>query len=241
MKTKMLLLLVLAVSLSAKAQFPTDVIPTAAGDLKITFVGHGSLIFELNGKTIHVDPYEKLADYSKFAKADIILLTHDHPDHLDPAAIKLIRTRDTAIVLTKACAEILQEGTVLKNGGKLEIKGVGIQAVPAYNLVHMRPDGQPFHPRGVGNGYILNLGGKRVYVAGDTENTPELKELKGIDIAFLPMNLPYTMTSAMVADAAKAITPQILYPYHCGTTQADELITLMKGTPSVQVRIRPMP
>lgn len=243
MNSSILSLLVLVGVFSAEAQLPlpSDIIPTASGDLQITFIGHGSLIFGFGGKTIHVDPYGKLTDYAKIPKADIILLTHDHPDHLDPAAIGLIRKRDTSIVLTASCAEIIEGGTILKNGGKLEVKGLEIQAVPAYNLVNMRPDGQPFHPRGVGNGYILNFGGKRVYVAGDTENTPELKALKGIDVAFLPMSLPYTMTPAMVADAAKALRPGILYPYHCGTTHADELGTLMKDTPSVQVRIRPMP
>jgi len=112
--------------------------------------------------------------------------------------------------------------------------------VPAYNLVHKRPDGQPFHPRGAGNGYVITFGDKRVYVAGDTENVPEMKNLKNLDIAFLPMNLPYTMTPEMVAEAAKWIKPAILYPYHYGDTNTSRLVTLLKETPEIEVRIRRM-
>ena len=112
--------------------------------------------------------------------------------------------------------------------------------VLAYNIVHKRDTGQPFHPKGVGNGYIITFGDKRVYVAGDTENVPEMKGLKSIDIAFLPMNLPYTMTPEMVADAAKAFKPKILYPYHFGETDTSKVVSLLKGTPEIEVRIRNM-
>jgi L-ascorbate metabolism protein UlaG (beta-lactamase superfamily) len=118
--------------------------------------------------------------------------------------------------------------------------GLKIEAVPAYNIVHKRSSGQPFHPRGVGNGYIVAFGDKRVYVAGDTENTPEMKKLTDVDVAFLPMNLPYTMTPEMVADAARAFRPRIVYPYHYGQTDTSELVRLLGGEEDIEVRIRQM-
>jgi L-ascorbate metabolism protein UlaG (beta-lactamase superfamily) len=118
--------------------------------------------------------------------------------------------------------------------------GIRIEAVPAYNLVHKRPDGAFYHPRGDGNGYILTFGETRVYIAGDTENTPEMKALKNIDYAFLPMNLPYTMTPEMVADGARAFEPKVLYPYHYGDSDTSRLVTLLKDTPEIEVRVRRM-
>jgi len=224
----------------AQASFESDVIKTSQGDLKITFIGHGTLMFNFDGKVVHVDPWGKLADYSKLPKADLILITHEHQDHLDLDAIKKIKTDKTMVILTKNCAEKVKSGKVMNNGDVETVAGVKIEAVPAFNLVHMRGPGQPFHPKGVGNGYVITFGDKRVYVAGDTENTPEMKGLKQIDIAFLPMNLPYTMTPEMVADAAKAFKPKILYPYHTGETDLSKLAVLMKGVDGVEVRLRKM-
>lgn len=215
-----------------------DVIKTAMGDLTITFVGHGTLMFSCGGKVVHVDPWTRLADYSKMPKADVILLTHEHGDHLDPAAIAAVRKADTQIILTQACAEKVQGGVVMKNGEKRRVLDLTVEAVPAYNIVHMRSPGQPYHPKGSGNGYVITFGKTRVYVAGDTENTPEMKALKGIDVAFLPMNLPYTMTPEMVADAARAFKPRILYPYHFGESDTGKLVELMKDVKEVEVRIR---
>jgi len=229
-----------AVSAHAQGQFETDTITTSAGDLKITFIGHGSLIFTFNGKVIHVDPFSPLADYSKLPKADIILITHEHPDHLDLQAIAMIRTKNTALILTKTCAEKVAGGIVMRNGDVQTVQGLTIEAVPAYNIVHKRDNGEPFHPRGAGNGYVVTSGDKRVYVAGDTENIPEMKALQRIDIAFLPMNLPYTMTPEMVAEAAKAFKPKILYPYHYGNTDTAKLVAALKDTKEVEVRIRKM-
>lgn len=229
-----------AVSANAQGQFETDTMTTSAGDLKITFIGHGSLIFTFNGKVIHVDPFSPLADYSKLPKADIILITHEHLDHLDPKAIAMVRTKGTDLVLTKACAEKVSGGIVMKNGDVQTVQGLTIEAVPAYNIVHKRDNGEPFHPRGVGNGYIMTFGDKRVYVAGDTENIPEMKSLRKIDVAFLPMNLPYTMTPEMVADAAKAFKPKILYPYHYGNTDISKIVAALKDTKEIEVRIRNM-
>ncbi len=231
---------VMVVAALAQEKFETDIIKTSAGDLKITFLGHGTLMFNFGGKVIHVDPYSDVADYNSLPKAQIILLTHEHRDHLDLKALNAIRTEKTVVVLTEACAKQVQGGVVMKNGDMETVEGLKIEAVPAYNIVHKRDTGQPFHPKGAGNGYIITFGDKRVYMAGDSENTPEMKVLKNIDIAFLPMNLPYTMTPEMVSDAAKAFKPKILYPYHFGETDTSEVVSLLKGTPGVEVRIRKM-
>jgi L-ascorbate metabolism protein UlaG (beta-lactamase superfamily) len=140
--------------------------------------------------------------------------------------------------LTKICAEKVSGGIVMKNGDVKTVAGLKIEAVPAYNIVHKRSGGQPFHPKGRGNGYVITFGKTRVYIAGDTENTPEMKQLKKIDIAFLPMNLPYTMTPEMVADAALALKPKVLYPYHYGRTDPQELVKLLKDAKEIEVRVR---
>jgi len=224
----------------AEPQFETDTIHTKNGDLKITFVGHGSLVFAHGDKIIHVDPYGRLTDYGKLPKADLILITHEHQDHLDVDALNKVRKPSTKMVMTEVCFSKLKEGVVMKNGDVQVIDDLRIEAVPAYNLVHMRGPNVPYHPKGVGNGYVVTFGDKRVYIAGDTENTPEMKKLSGIDVAFLPMNVPYTMTPDMVADAAGAFRPRILYPYHTGDTNLARLIELMKETPEVEVRLRKM-
>ncbi len=220
--------------------FQTDVIKTKAGDLTITFIRHASLIFTFRGKVIHVDPWTKWADYTKLPKADLILITHHHRDHLDLKAIQAIRTPRTVILASALAAAKIKGARALKNGQKARVLGLMIEAVPAYNIVGMRRPGVPWHPKGEGNGYVITFGDKRVYVAGDTENTPEMKALRQIDVAFLPMNLPYTMTPNMVADAARAFRPKILYPYHFGKTDTSQLLALMKGVKGVEVRIRKM-
>ncbi|MBL7075530.1 MBL fold metallo-hydrolase [candidate division KSB1 bacterium] len=224
----------------AKEKYETDIIKTSSGDLKITFIGHGTLMFTFSGMVIHVDPVSQMADYTKLPKADLILVTHEHGDHFDPKALEILRTEKTALVLTETCAKRVKDGIVMKNGDVKTIEGLKIEIVPAYNIIHMRKEGRPFHPKGVGNGYVITFGDKKVYVAGDTENTPEMKNLKGIDIAFLPMNLPYTMTPEMVADAAKAFKPKILYPYHYGNTDTSKLVELLKDIKGIEVRIRKM-
>ena len=219
-----------------------DTIATSAGGLKITLVGHGSLVFEHGGKTIHVDPWSKMGDYTKMAKADLVLITHQHRDHLDLDALQKIMKNDTVVYTTEKCAAKIggQLGTlsVMANGDINTVFGIKIEAVPAYNLIHMRSSGRPFHPKGEGNGYVMAFADKRVYVAGDTENVPEMKALRDIDIAFLPMNLPYTMSSEMAADAAKAFKPKILYPYHTRSSedQVAGFIELMSGVDGVEIR-----
>jgi len=221
-------------------KFEQDIIKTSAGDLKITFIGHSSLMFGFNGKIIHVDPVSREADYTEMPKADLILLTHEHGDHFDPKVINILKKEGTQLVLTKACAERVAGGIIMQNGDVKTVQGLRIEAVPAYNIVNIRSAGVPFHPKGQGNGYVITFGDKRVYVAGDTENIPEMKSLKNIDIAFLPMNLPYTMSPEMAADAAKTLQPKILYPYHYGQTDPNKLVDLLKGSKGIEVRIRKM-
>lgn len=232
--------MILASSVHAQEQVQSDIIKTSGGDLTITFIGHGSLLFAFGGKVIHVDPYSKLADYSKLPKADIILITHEHRDHLDAPALEKVRTDKTRVVLTEVCAAQVSGGIIMKNGDVKTVDGLTIEAVPAYNIEGKRENGQPYHPKGAGNGYIVTFGGKRVYVAGDTENIPEMKGFNNIDIAFLPMNLPYTMTPEMVADAARMVQPKVLYPYHTGDTDIAKLTALMKDQKGTEVRIRKM-
>jgi len=223
-----------------KKMLEEDIIKTSAGELKITFIGHGTLMFAFGGKIIHIDPVSREADYTKMPKADLILVTHEHGDHLDPKVIKVIRKENTEMVLTEMCAKEVKGGIVMKNGEVKTVMGLKIEAVAVYNIIHKRDNGQPFHPKGNGNGYVITFGDKRVYVAGDTENTPEMKQLKDIDLAFLPMNLPYTMTPQMVADAATAFKPKILYPYHFGDTDTSELVKLLQDEKEIEVRIRDM-
>jgi L-ascorbate metabolism protein UlaG (beta-lactamase superfamily) len=187
-----------------------------------------------------VDPVAQYADYSQLPKADLILITHEHRDHLDSKSVAMLRKAGTQVVLSQAAAGQVDGGVVMANGEVKTVAGLTIEAVPAYNLVHQRESGEPFHPKGQGNGYVINFGDKRVYVAGDTENTPEMKALKNIDIAFLPMNLPFTMTPEMVADAARAFKPKILYPYHFGKTDTARLTALLQDQPGIELRIRKM-
>ena len=234
-------MLVFFAAFSATAQkHESDAFETSGGSLKITFLGHGSLVFAFGEKTIYVDPVSQYADFGHFPKADLILLTHEHLDHTDPKALDLVRTDKTVVVGTEACAKAIKGVTILSNGDKQTVLGLSIEAVPAYNIVQMRSPGQPFHPKGNGNGYVITFGDKRVYVAGDTENIPEMAQLKNIDIAFLPMNLPYTMTPEMVADAARSFHPKVLYPYHFGNTDTSKVVDLLKGEKDIEVRIRNM-
>jgi L-ascorbate metabolism protein UlaG (beta-lactamase superfamily) len=220
--------------------FEKDTIKTSMGDIVVTFIGHGSLMIEIDKMNIQIDPFGQLADYSQFPGADIIFLTHHHGDHLDPDALQHVRTDSTIVVLTELCAEQVEGGIIMKNGDKQTIEGIEVHAIPAYNLVHKRENGEFYHPKGEGNGYILTFGDTRIYIAGDTENTPEMKALEKIDYAFLPMNVPYTMTPEMVADAVRAFKPKVLYPYHFGDTDTSEIIELLKDFSDTEVRIRKM-
>lgn len=213
-----------------------DVLKTSKGDLVISCIGHGTLMFVFGGKTIHVDPVARYADYATLSKADLILITHEHGDHLDLKAIEAIKKPSTEMIATEACKATLPTAVVMKNGDTRDFQGIKIEAVPAYN----NSPGVSFHPKGRGNGYVLTFGDKRVYVAGDTENIPELAALKSVDVAFLPVNLPYTMSVEMAAAAAKVLQPKILYPYHFGDSDIAKLVELLKGEKGIEVRVRDM-
>jgi L-ascorbate metabolism protein UlaG (beta-lactamase superfamily) len=220
--------------------FVEDTFSPAPLGLKVTFIGHATLVVTYGDTVIHVDPVGEKADYTRLPKAGIVLVTHEHSDHLDAAAIAKVRTPDTVVVVAAKCAGKVPGAIVLQNGDSRAVKGIRVEAVPAYNIVHMRAPGAPFHPKGEGNGYVLSLGTRKLYVAGDTENTREMKSLKRIDVAFLPMNLPYTMTPEMVADAALAFRPKVLYPYHFGDTDTGRIQALLAAAKDIEVRIRPM-
>jgi L-ascorbate metabolism protein UlaG (beta-lactamase superfamily) len=238
-KRFLLTLIITAMTLSV---FPQDMpafdrINTSSGVVELHFIGHGTLMFRFNEFVIHIDPVNDYGDYKNMPKADLILVTHEHSDHLDTGVIELLRKNGTVLLCSKSCISKVPWAEIMSNGSVKVISGIKVEAVPAYNIKHMRSPGQPFHPKGIGNGYVLTIGDKRIYIAGDTENTPEMKALKDINIAFLPMNLPYTMTPEMVADAVKSFRPDILYPYHFGNTKTENLISLLKET-NIEVRIR---
>ncbi len=228
------------VAAAAPDRFETDIIKTSAGPLKIIFLGHASLGMDFHGKHIYIDPCGKVADFSKMPKADIILFTHDHCDHFDLETLDELRSENTLVVLTQTCAVHYGEGIVMRNEDVNIIQGLKIEGVPAYNIVQKRPSGFPYHLKGIGNGYIITFGDKRVYIAGDTEKIPEMGELSDIDVAFLPVGPPLTMTVEMAADAVKAIKPKIFYPYSYDDTDINELVELLKCVPDIEVRIRNM-
>ncbi len=214
-----------------------DKINTSAGIVEMHFVGHGSLMFKLNDFTIHIDPVRSSGNYKDLPKADLILVTHEHYDHLDTRLISELRKEGTVMLCNANSASEVTWAHTMKPGDNKVVNNINIEAIPAYNIVNMRAPGQPFHPKGTGIGFIISIGDKKFYVAGDTENTPEMKALKNIDVAFLPMNLPYTMTPEMVADASRAFKPKILYPYHFGDTNTDEIVKLLSDA-NIEVRIR---
>ncbi len=244
MKTLFSLLLLLAV-FTANSQtagstktFEKDEFETGKGKLVITLIGHGTLMLDLGKSVIHIDPVSREADYSQFPKADIILVTHEHGDHLDLKALALVSQSTTKTIVSQSCSAKIENAVVFKNGDEQTYGDISIKAVPAYNIVNQR-DGNPYHPKGNGNGYVITYGGKKIYIAGDTENIPEMTDLKSIDIAFLPMNLPYTMTPQMAADGARSFMPKVLYPYHTGETNTQLLVDLLKDS-KIEVRIRRM-
>ncbi len=214
-----------------------DKITTSAGVVEMHFIGHGSLMFKVGDFIIHIDPVRSSGSYANLPKADLILVTHEHSDHLDPLLINDLKKPGTIMLCNEKSALKVEWAQIMKQGDKRTIHDITIEAVPAYNIKNERAPGQPFHPKGDGNGYVLTIGNKRFYIAGDTENIPEMKNLKNIDVAFLPMNLPYTMTPEMVADAAKSFNPKIVYPYHFSDTDTSIIVGLLKNT-NIEVRIR---
>ncbi len=244
MKSILMLMLAGAIlSTPLCGQYESDVIQTSEGELEMFFIGHGTLMFKFNSLVIHIDPVMREADYATMPDADLVLVTHEHGDHFDMTALRHINKEGARLVMPENCGEKLRDIKCtlieMSNGQGGSFLGIGIRAIPAYNIIHTRSNGDPYHPKGVGNGYILSFGDTNVLIGGDTENIPEYKNLDvAIDIAFLPMNLPYTMTPEMVADAALAFQPEILYPYHYGQTDPQELVKLLKDEKGIEVRVR---
>ena len=224
-------------SLARSAAYTSDSVPTAKGELKITPVNHATLFLEQGGKVIAVDP-SSLGDYSGLPKADLVLITDIHSDHMDRAAIDKVKKATTVVVAPPSVAKTITEAQTISNGEKKTIAGIEIEAVPMYNMTRGPKPGELFHDKGRGNGYILTLGGKRVYLSGDTEATDEMKALKNIDVAFICMNLPYTMSPQEAAEAVKAFKPKIVYPYHYRGQDTEQFAAALKGTPGVEVRLR---
>ena len=229
--------------------YATDHFETKSGkNLDISFIIHASLLFHFGDKVIYVDPAPSLADFSGCEKADFIFFTHHHSDHFSLEALDLLADEDTTIVCTEDVAAAIPDRNdrdveVMKNGDSINFrKGFSAEAVPAYNYLSR----EQFHPVGRDNGYILKFDDLQVYVAGDTEDVPAILRLagRGIDIAFLPVNQPYTMTVRQAANAAKIIKPRIFYPYHYGQTEEvtdlEQLCANLDGS-GIEVRLREMP
>lgn len=229
------LALVLLLAVSALAAPPSDVLPAKTGDVTVTFIGHGSLMFQWQGKVAYVDPWTKFNSYEELPKADLVLVTHEHDDHLDPRAVKRVTKEGTLVAASKKAARKLDNAKALENGQSADLGGIKVDAVPAYNVVNSK-----YHAEGDGNGYVLHFGELRVYVAGDTEDIPEMAKLKGVDVAFLPCDGTYTMNMGMLAKAAAMVQPKILYPYHSNDANMAKVEEALKAVPGVEVRIRPM-
>ncbi len=215
--------------------FERDVFTAGGKRLEITFLGHGTLMFDYDGTIVHLDPVPEQADYSQLPRADLVLVTHEHRDHLNPGLIEELLSDDGEVVANPASREQLSRGIGLANGESVTVKEIGITAIPAYNTT---PERAHHHPKGRDNGYLLDFAGFSVYVAGDTEPIPEMSRLGRIDVAFLPVNYPFTMTVTQATEAARVVSPQVLYPYHYGETMVSELVKALEGEPSIEVRLR---
>lgn len=231
------LILLLAGTLPLLAGVTPDTVATSQGPIRITPIKHASVMLEFDGKVIHVDPWSQ-GDYTGLPKADVILITDIHGDHMDPAKIAEIKKDGTMILAPAAVAKTVTEATVINNGEKKNIAGIEVEAVPMYNLVRGPGAGKLFHDKGRGNGYVLTLAGKRIYFSGDTEAVPEMKALKNIDIAFVTMNLPYTMPPEEAAEGVKAFKPKIVYPYHYRNSDLNVFTSALKEERGIEVRLR---
>lgn len=215
----------------------TDVFVTESGKLvKIHALLHASICIEHDGRVIYIDPVaqlrERMVDYSLLPKADMLLVTHEHFDHFDTATLRKLYTPDVEVAMNRRCAEMFTPGLPLDNGDSREFSCGSVDAVPAYNITaeHLQ-----FHPKGRDNGYVLTIDGLRIYIAGDTEDIPEMANLEDIDIAFLPCNQPFTMTPQQLVNAARMVKPQVLFPYHYGET---DVSSIADSLPGIDVRIR---
>jgi len=230
---------------AAPAASAADRIATPKGDLVITPINHATFALRWSGKTVIVDPVGDPAIYKDLPAPDIILITDIHPDHLEARTVKALARPATVLVLPKAAEEALLKADaslgslsrkVLGNGEKTSVAGIGIEALPAYNTT---PERKKFHEKGRGNGYILDLAGARAYISGDTEDIPEMRALRKVDVAFLCMNLPYTMTIEQAASAVLAFKPKVVYPYHSRGQDTSRFKALVEEkAKDVEVRLR---
>ncbi|MCA9631551.1 MAG: MBL fold metallo-hydrolase [Myxococcales bacterium] len=215
----------------------TDTLETSAGKVTFTPIYHGTLAIGFQGKTIVVDPYSS-APKGWLPKADLVLITDIHPDHYDPKAIEEVKQDGTIFVAPKVVTDKLEGAKTLANGEETKALGIGIRAVPMYNLKRGPAEGKLYHDKGRGNGYILSFGDKRVYLSGDTACTDEMKALKDIDLAFVCMNLPYTMPPEEAAECIKVFKPKIIIPYHYRGSDLSKLETALKDTEGVKLEKR---
>lgn len=223
---------------SKKNLTDTELFPTRNGTVTVHCIRHGSLAIDYNGYIMMIDPVGEMdgqkTDYSSFGKADAVFVTHEHFDHMDPELIGILSKEGTKVFANAAGCSKMGFGEAVTAGcsGKLNDR-ISYSVVQAYNVT---PDHLKFHPKGNGNGYIFDIDGIRIYVAGDTEFIPEMKEMEGIDVAFLPCNQPYTMTVDMAVEAAKAISPKILVPYHLTDTDIKAIRKALDGS-GIEVRL----
>jgi L-ascorbate metabolism protein UlaG (beta-lactamase superfamily) len=223
-----------AMSYSAFSATAPQTFPTAAGDVRITPLYHASTLIEAGGKVIYLDPANP-AKLGSLPKADLILITDIHGDHMDPGSIAAISKPGTEILAPPAVVKTVTTAKPIANGESKTWQGFSIEAIPAYNLKRGPAPGQLFHDKGRGNGYVLTYGGKRFYFSGDTEGVPEMRALKNIDVAFVCMNLPYTMPPEEAADAVKAFHPKIVIPYHY---RGSDLSVFKKGLDGTGIEVR---
>ncbi len=233
------IIMVAACSNSPKVDNPdVEVFKAKGGSVQISCINHGSIAVSYKDYLIQIDPVKsyggKELDYESFPKADLILITHEHGDHYNKETIELLSKDDTRIITNGKVHDMLGYGETMSNGQSTEAgKGIKIDATPAYNTTEGRTQ---FHPKGNGNGYLITVGGLRIFVSGDSEDIEEYSQLKDIDVAFLAANQPYTMTVEQCVNAAKVINPKVLIPYHLGNTYMEGIKKGLEGT-DIDVRL----
>lgn len=229
------LILVLALSAMLCAQHPTTSFKTSQGELKLTAIRHASFMLEAGGQVLHCDPWSQ-GNYTGVPQADLILITDTHGDHLDLKALALVRKASSIIIASPEAAAKIEGARAMKNGETTQVGPWKIDALPMYNMKRGPAEGQVFHQKGRGNAYLITYGGFRLYNAGDTEGVPEMRALKSIDAALIPMNLPYTMTPEEAADAVKEFKPKVAIPFHYRGADLTVFEKALAGT-GVEVRI----
>jgi len=241
MKHILVIFFVLAVYHATGQRVTPDTLQTNKGALIIQPIQHASLILSQKGMTIYADPTGGTKNYKGMAAPDIILVTDIHGDHFDAKTIDSIKTASTMLIVPQVVADKLPDAdkshlVILKNGDNTVQSGISITAIPMYNLPES-PTSR--HTKGRGNGYVLTIGGKNIYISGDTQGIPEMRALKNIDVAFVCMNLPFTMDVNEAADAVLAFSPKIVYPYHYRGQDTNAFKNLVDaGHKNIDVRLR---